>query len=261
MITAGIDVGSLTTKAVVLDPESGPLGFAVMPTGGNNRETAEKVFEQAMAGTGGCRDDVERIISTGYGREHIQFAHRHVTEITCHAAGIHFLFPQARTIIDIGGQDTKGIQINGDGKVTDFVMNDKCAAGTGRFLEVMANALGVRLEELGTLSLESAESVRISSMCTVFAESEVVSLVARGAAISDIVRGLHDAIAERTVILLKRLKIMEPVAMSGGVAQNRGMVAALEEKLKTGIRLPPYPQIVGALGAAVMAGKEGRSRG
>lgn len=256
MITAGIDIGSLSTKTVIIDENQQILSHMVLPTGGNNRETAMKVFEEALYCANLCRDDIVKVIATGYGRENVPFANRHITEITCHAVGIHSLFPDTNTIIDIGGQDTKGIRVNSDGQVENFVMNDKCAAGTGRFLEVLANALGVDLQDLGQLSRQSTTSIKISSMCTVFAESEVVSLVAKGAPVPDIIRGIHDAIAERTVILIKKLNILEPVAMSGGVAKNQGMVKALERKLNTTINIPSYPQVVGALGAAIIAQRD-----
>ncbi len=253
MITAGIDIGSSTTKAVILNQDGKLLGYDIMLTGGNNRETAEMVFKRALSRANIGKEDIRRIISTGYGRENIPFADRYVTEITCHARGIHLLFPGTNTIIDIGGQDTKGIKIDSEGSVMDFVMNDKCAAGTGRFLDVMARALDVRLEDLGQLSQKATATIKISSMCTVFAESEVVSLVAKGTPVPDIITGVHDAIAERSAILIRKLNLVEPAAMSGGVANNKGMVKALEEKLKTTIKVPEHPQIVGALGAAVIA--------
>lgn len=259
MTTAGIDIGSTTTKAVIINREHWMIGYAVMPTGGNNRITAEKVFQEALSCANLKRGDVEYICATGYGRENVPFADRQVTEITCHAKGIHALFPGTRTIVDIGGQDTKSIQIDDTGRVVNFVMNDKCAAGTGRFLAVMANALGVSVEDLGNLSRKSTSEVKISSMCTVFAESEVVSLVAKGTPVPDIIRGIHNAIAVRSVILLKKLDTLEPVAMSGGVANNRGMVSCLEEKLNLKINIPEYPQIVGALGAAILARKNGKA--
>ena len=253
MITAGIDIGSTTTKAVIVNHEGQLLGYSVIPTGGNNRKTAETVFAEAIIQADIGRDVVQQIYATGYGRENIPFADRHVTEITCHAMGIYKLFPGTKTIIDIGGQDTKGIQIDDEGKVMNFVMNDKCAAGTGRFLDVMAHALEVRVEDLTRLSQESTASVKISSMCTVFAESEVISQVAKGVPIPDIISGIHQAVAERSVILLRKLNIGAPIAMSGGVAKNRGLVSFLEEMLKTKINIPEYPQIVGAYGAAILA--------
>ena len=257
MATAGIDIGSVTTKAAVLDQDFQLLSYAVMPTGGNNRKTAETVLKLALTRANIGKADVKQIIATGYGRENVSFADRHITEITCHAMGIYTLFPGARTIIDIGGQDTKGIQIDKEGRVINFIMNDKCAAGTGRFLDVMAHALEVQVEDLARLSQESKCSIKISSMCTVFTESEVISLVAKGASIPDIIKGIHDAVAERSVILLKKLNVCEPVAMSGGVANNKGLVGSLEEKLGTKIKIPEHPQIVGALGAAVLAQKSG----
>lgn len=261
MITAGIDIGSTTTKAVVLGPGRTLLGHAVRPTGGNNRKAAELVLEQALAESGVAREAVGQIFTTGYGRENIPFANRHITEITCHATGVHSVFPDARTIIDIGGQDTKGIQIDAEGKVVEFVMNDKCAAGTGRFLDVMAHALGMRVDELGHVAGQATNRVKISSMCTVFAESEVVSLVAKGVHTADIVWGIHQAVAERSVILLKRLRYAQPIAMSGGVAYNRGLVSSLEEKLETTLKIPEHPQIMGALGAAALAQRGSRHDG
>jgi predicted CoA-substrate-specific enzyme activase len=255
MITAGIDIGSATTKAVVLGDQKQLLGYSVKPTGGNNRKTAETVLDEALEKAGVSREGVQQIFTTGYGRENIPFAHRHMTEITCHAMGVHSFFPEARTIIDIGGQDTKGIQIDGDGKVVEFVMNDKCAAGTGRFLDVMAHALGMRVEDLAAVSQQSTAQVKISSMCTVFAESEVVSLVAKGVPAPDIVQGIHRAVAERSIILLKKMRFSQPIAMSGGVANNKGLVSSLEEKLQTTLKIPEHPQIMGAFGAAALAQK------
>lgn len=259
MITAGIDIGSTTTKAVVLGDDGRILGWAVKPTGGNNRRTAELVLDEAAATAGIGRDGVAQVFTTGYGRENVPFAARHVTEITCHAMGVHAACPEVRTIVDIGGQDTKGIQIDGEGKVVEFVMNDKCAAGTGRFLEVMAHALGMTVQDLAVASREATSRVKISSMCTVFAESEVVSLVAKGVPAPDIVWGIHQAVAERSVILLKKLRVAQPIAMSGGVANNRGLVTALEEKLGAPLRIPELPQIMGAVGAATLAQRSGRA--
>lgn len=253
MITMGIDIGSLATKAVAIDSHGRILSESILLTGGDNRKSAEKVFDNVLAGAKINGNELGGIVTTGYGRENVPFADRHVTEITCHAVGISSLLPTARTIIEIGGQDTKCIHLDEKGKVLNFVMNDKCAAGTGRFCEVLANALEVRLDELGDLSQRASETVKISSMCTVFAESEVVSLVAKGRPIPHIIRGVHDAIAERTTMLLKRLNPIEPLAISGGVANNAGMIKCLEEKLNTTILVPEHPQIVGAMGAAILA--------
>jgi (R)-2-hydroxyacyl-CoA dehydratese activating ATPase len=259
MITAGIDIGSTTTKAVILGPGKTLLGHAVKPTGGNNRQAAEQVLQEALGKAGVDRKDLAQVFTTGYGRENIPFANRQITEITCHAIGVHSVFPDVRMIVDIGGQDTKGIQIDAEGKVVEFVMNDKCAAGTGRFLDVMAHALGMKVGELADAAGQATNKVKISSMCTVFAESEVVSLVAKGVATADIVWGIHRAVAERSAILLKRLKNAQPIAMSGGVAYNRGLVASLEEKLETTLKIPEHPQIMGAFGAAALAQRSARS--
>lgn len=254
MITAGIDIGSVGTKVAIVQ-DGRLISCAVLPTGGNNRKTAETAYAEALARIDLSKDDVQKIVATGYGRENLPFADKHITEITCHAMGIHTLFPGIKTILDIGGQDTKGIQIDAEGKVTDFVMNDKCAAGTGRFLDVMSHALEVKVQDLPELSRKSEAPVKISCMCTVFAESEVISLVAKGTPIPDIIKGIHDAVAERSVILLRRLNVIEPMAMSGGVAYNKGLVDSLEEKLNTKINIPENPQIVGAFGAAILAQK------
>jgi predicted CoA-substrate-specific enzyme activase len=255
MITAGIDIGSTTTKAVVLGEGRKLLGYSIKPTGGNNRRTAELVLEEAVGRARVTRDAVDQIFTTGYGRENIPFANRHITEITCHAMGVHAFCPEVRTIIDIGGQDTKGIQIDGEGKVVEFVMNDKCAAGTGRFLDVMAHALGMKVEDLASVSQQATSQIKISSMCTVFAESEVVSLVAKGVPAPDIVQGIHRAVAERSIILLKKLRFSKPIAMSGGVANNKGLVSSLEQKLEATLAIPEHPQIMGAFGAAALAQK------
>ncbi|HHX86733.1 MAG TPA: 2-hydroxyglutaryl-CoA dehydratase, partial [Firmicutes bacterium] len=183
----------------------------------------------------------------------VPFANKQVTEITCHGKGAHFLFPAARTVIDIGGQDSKVIRLSDLGSVVDFAMNEKCAAGTGRFLEVMAQALEVKLEDMAQIARKALRSVSISSMCTVFAESEVVSLIAEGTPREEIIRGLHQAVADRTSGLVHRVGLEKQVVMTGGVAKNAGAVHCLEEKLKVKIVVPEEPQITGALGAALVA--------
>jgi (R)-2-hydroxyacyl-CoA dehydratese activating ATPase len=256
MRVAGIDVGSLTAEVVILEGGDRILNYTIMPTGANSKAAAEKVMAAALGAAGLKIDDIAMIIATGYGRAAIPFAHKRVTEITCHGRGAHFLYPAARTVIDIGGQDSKAIRLTGQGKVVDFAMNDKCAAGTGRFLEVMAQALEVDLAGLVELSGRAAGAVQISSVCTVFAESEVVSLIATGQPREEIARGLHEAVAERTAGLVYRIGLEEAVVMTGGVAKNRAVVRALSEKLKVSIAVPPEPQIVGALGAALLAREE-----
>lgn len=213
-------------------------------------------MEAALSGAGLALTDLQYVIATGYGRVSIEFADKRVTEITCHGRGAHYFNPSVRTIIDIGGQDSKVIRLNDKGRVVDFAMNDKCSAGTGRFLEVMASALEVELSGLAELSDGAQNIVSISSMCTVFAESEVVSLIARGLPREDIALGLHQSIADRTAGLVQRVGLEEPVMMTGGVARNSAVVRALNEKLKTSIIIPPEPQIAGALGAALLAEEE-----
>lgn len=257
MITAGIDVGSLSTDAVLLrDGEM--LASAIVSTGAVSRAAAERAFEQALSAANLRPADVDALIATGYGRASIPFADGQVTEISCHGRGAAWLSPEVRTVIDIGGQDSKVIRIDGDGSVVDFLMNDKCAAGTGRFLEVMALRLELELEELGLEDRQAAGAAQISSMCTVFAESEVVSLIARGVPRPEIVRGLHRSIAGRTAGMANRIGLAPEVMMTGGVAKNQGVVRALSESLGAGITVPPEPQIVGALGAALIARKQAR---
>ncbi|MDN5326543.1 MAG: hypothetical protein PWP41_1239 [Moorella sp. (in: firmicutes)] len=251
-LTAGVDIGSLTTKAVVVR-DGRMAGAAVLKSGVNSVEIAEKALQEALEQAGAGAESLDGIVATGYGRIRVPFAQRRVTEITCHARGIYHLWPEVRTVIDIGGQDSKVILLDAGGKVRDFVMNEKCAAGTGRFLEVMAGALDVPVEEMGAISQQAGQGASISSMCTVFAESEVVSLVAEGRPVAEIIRGLHNAVAQRVVAMAQRVGWEEPVAMTGGVAKNPGVVKSLEENLGTSIRVPPDPQIIGALGAALLA--------
>ncbi len=253
MITVGIDSGSLATKGVVLGDHRKILGSAIDLTGGRSRKSGERVYEQVLEQAGLSEDDVDFVVTTGYGRDNLPFSGKNITEITCHAAGVHFLFPDAATILDIGGQDSKVIRIDDRGRVMDFIMNDKCAAGTGRFLEVIAKALEVGLEDLGSISQQTENNVEISSMCTVFAETEVVSLVADDTPIPKIVRGVHNVIVERGEILLGKVGMIEPVAMSGGVALNIGVVKELEKRLNLNLKISDNPQLTGALGAAVIA--------
>ena len=255
MITLGIDSGSLATKGVALGDNKEILGAVVDLTGGRSRQSGERVYHQVLEAAGIKESDVDFVVTTGYGRENLPFSGKNVTEITCHAAGVNFLFPDAATILDIGGQDSKVIRIDGMGRVENFIMNDKCAAGTGRFLEVIAKALEVELGDLGAISQQTDKNVEISSMCTVFAETEVVSLVADDTPVPEIVRGVHNVIVERGEILLEKIGLMPPVAMSGGVALNIGVVKELEKRLGLELQISDNPQITGALGAAVIARK------
>lgn len=254
MLVAGIDIGSITTEALLFDNERGVAGYSILHTGADSRKTAEAALEKVLASPGKSRSDISYIVSTGCGRRRADFAQESITEITCIAKGVNHLFPEARTIIDIGGQDTKVIRVDNRGRVVEFEMNDKCAAGTGRFLEVMAKALDVDLDTIGEVSLQHKKELTISSICTVFAESEVVSLVSEGERLEDILYGIHAAIADRTVGLLNRLGGVESdVVMAGGVAKNVGVVKALERVLGVPIKIYGEPQIVGALGAAILS--------
>jgi predicted CoA-substrate-specific enzyme activase len=259
MLVAGIDVGAGTAKFIVLK-DGKTISRSVMPITGNISNVVEKITRATLEQAGISRSALDYVVSTGYGRSLVPFAHRTMTEIMCHARGVHFLVPQARTIIDIGTQDSKVIRVDGKGRVTNFVMNDKCAAGTGRFLEVMSQVLGVQLEEMGRLSLTSQNPSQISSTCTVFAETEVVSLRAEGKEIQDLIAGIHLAIAKRVVSMGLNIKFEKETAFTGGVAKNIGVKKALEEVLGVPVVVPPEPQTTGALGAALeaMAGIPGK---
>jgi predicted CoA-substrate-specific enzyme activase len=252
MKTAGIDIGSITAKAALVEGKK-ILGTKIIFTGYNAETAGRKVYEDVLADSGLDASSVSKIVSTGYGRNSVKFADRSYTEIMAHAAGAYFLNPKIRTIIDIGGQDSKAMALDEKGKVKNFVMNDKCAAGTGRFLEVMARALEVNLDEFGAMSLQSKLPSKISSLCTVFAESEVISLIARGEKRQDIIAGIHESIAARVSSMLARIGIQEPVMMTGGVARNAGVVAALGQKIGARIEVSDYMQVNGAIGAAVLA--------
>jgi predicted CoA-substrate-specific enzyme activase len=249
---AGIDIGSTMTKVVIFSDKI--EAFLIGPTGPEHRKLANKVMEESLARAQLKFEDLRYIVATGYGRINVPFADRQVTEITCHAKGLHHLLPTVKTIVDIGGQDSKGIKIN-DGKVTSFVMNDKCAAGTGRFLEIIADSLGIPLEKLGELSLTADRAAEISSTCTVFAEHEVINKLASGETIPNLIAGIHESVATRVYALVNKLKIEPDVAITGGGAKNIGLVKALEEKFGFPILVPPEPLITGALGAALV-GKE-----
>ena len=254
-VVAGVDVGSLSTEVVLMNQE-GDYQYIVLPTGANSKTAAKKAMDQALQQIGYELEQLSFVLATGYGRISIPFADKRVTEITCHGKGAHYLYPSASTVIDIGGQDSKVIRLSPQGKVLDFVMNEKCAAGTGRFLEVMTRTLEVELADMEKLSRKAREAVPISSMCTVFAESEVVSLIAEGHPVEEIIRGIHDSIADRTVGMVNRVGLEKDLVMTGGVAKNGGVVECLQERLGIAINLPEEPQIVGALGAALLASRE-----
>ena len=252
---AGIDSGSTSTDVVILDQNGKIKSTMIIPTGGGAMMSAEKSLAAAVEKAGIQEEDIVRIVTTGYGRAYIDSGDDSITEITCHAKGAHYLNPNVRTIIDIGGQDIKAISIDEHGAVTNFLMNDKCAAGTGRFLEMMARTLGLSLEEMSVKGLEWKENIVISSMCTVFAESEVVSLVAQNKNVADIIHGLNVSVASKVGALAARLGKKNPgeYMMTGGVAKNQGIINALEEKLGTKLYICDEAQLCGALGAALFA--------
>jgi predicted CoA-substrate-specific enzyme activase len=251
---AGVDLGSTMTKVVIIDGDGVIRARVETHTGAEHRRLANRVMEQALKQAELPFEEITYVIATGYGRINVPFADRQITELTCHARGVTSLFPSARTALDIGGQDAKGLKIK-DGKLTNFVMNDKCAAGTGRFLEVIAKTLGLKLEELGDISLKSQNRVNISNTCTIFAQQEVISRLSEGVPVEDIVAGLHEAIASRAVGMLRRLGIEGDVVFTGGVAKNKGVVRAVQENLGHQVLVPDDPLISGALGAALL-GKE-----
>jgi predicted CoA-substrate-specific enzyme activase len=224
-------------------------------TGYNARTAAELVFEAVIDDAGIDPTSVAKIVSTGYGRKSVANADQAVTEITCHAAGAHYMNSAVRSVIDIGGQDSKAIAVDNAGRVRDFAMNDKCAAGTGRFLEVMARTLEVDIDDFGAISANSNQPSKISSLCTVFAESEVISLIAQGESRENIVAGIHESIAARVAAMASRTGLKPPIMMTGGVARNRGVVQALEKKIGHRIEVSPQSQVMGAIGAALLAQK------
>ncbi|MCF8111036.1 MAG: acyl-CoA dehydratase activase [Desulfobacteraceae bacterium] len=254
MITAGIDIGSITAKAALI--KDGELaGTRLDFTGYNAPKAGRRVLDDLLEKTGIKKQEVDFIISTGYGRNSVDFADKSITEITCHGAGARFIDPGVCFVIDVGGQDSKVIKLSRDGKVVDFAMNDKCAAGTGRFLEVMARALESDLDEFGELSARADVPAAISSICTVFAESEVISLISKGESRENMIAGIHESVASRISAMAKRLGVTGPVMMTGGVAKNSGAVRALENKLGVSIRVSPHAQLTGAMGAALLAAR------
>ena len=252
MLSLGIDIGSLSTNAVLLNDQKEIVASEIILTGASSKKAVDLVLKQIFTNSGINKEDVEIIIATGYGRIRVPFADETVTEITCHAKGANYYFPKAKTLIDIGGQDSKVIKLDKNGNVLDFTMNDKCAAGTGRFLEVMARTLEIELDDMGDISLKGTKEISISNLCTVFAESEVVSLIGASSKVEDICKSLNASIAKRIVAQAKRVGVDDDIIMSGGVAKNIGVVKELEKKLESKIYISPEPQIVGALGAAII---------
>lgn len=249
---AGIDLGSTMTKVVIVDQEEKICASVIKHTGAEHRRLANQVMQQALAQASLEFDEIAYVIATGYGRIMVPFADRQITELTCHTRGVFHLNPNVRLAIDIGGQDAKGLKIN-NGRLLNFVMSDKCAAGTGRYLEITAHTLGLRLEDLDSISLKSSNKVSISSTCTVFAQQEVISRLSEGAPLEDILAGIHDAIASRVARMVERLKVEPDVVLTGGVAKNAAVAKALEEKLGCKILVPQEPLLSGAIGAALLS--------
>jgi predicted CoA-substrate-specific enzyme activase len=229
------------------------LARALVDTGANVRKAAENAFLTACHNAQIPRAEVGFVVGTGYGRYNISFGNAQLTEISCHARGAHFIYPSTRTVIDMGGQDAKAISVGSDGQVLDFVMNDKCAAGTGRFLANAADVMGIGLDDIGPLSQRATRPVRIATVCTVFVESDILSYLAQGKKGEDIMGGVHLAIAKRTLSLARRVAIEPDITMTGGVARNIGMVRALEGVLGLRMQVSPDAQFIGAIGAAVFA--------
>lgn len=249
----GVDVGSTQTKAVIIDENCRIVARYLTDTGANVIEAAKKVYRGALGAGKIAEDSVGYVVGTGYGRYKVTFGDKQVTEISCHGRGAAHMFPGTRTVIDMGGQDSKAIRVSEDGEIVDFCMNDKCAAGTGRFLGAAAKALGMTLDDLGPTSLRSSKPVKISTTCTVFAESEVLSWLGKGKSVEDILWGVHKSIATRSFGLLRRVGLLDEITFTGGVANNPGMIKALEEAIDKKLNVSNESHYMGALGAALFA--------
>ncbi len=252
MLVAGVDVGSTQTKAVVMD-DTRIIGRALTDTGARLTDAATAAFREALLAAGAREADVACVIGTGYGRFRVQFGHAQVTEISCHARGAVYLFPRTRSVLDIGGQDTKAISVSESGQVLDFCMNDKCSAGTGRFLGAASQALEIPLGELGPLALTSKNAVTMTTTCTVFAESEILGWLARGRKTEDVLMGVHVAIASRSLSLLRRVGVEPEITFTGGVARNTAMVRLLGELTGAPVNASEESHYCGAIGAALFA--------
>ncbi|MGE5176916.1 MAG: acyl-CoA dehydratase activase [Hyphomicrobiales bacterium] len=250
---AGVDVGSTQTKAVIVDEEGAIVGRALTATGANVMRAAETAFQEALAAADLREEEVEYVVGTGYGRYKVTFGNTQVTEISCHGRGAVHMFPKTRTVVDMGGQDTKAIRVSARGEIVDFCMNDKCAAGTGRFLGAASSALDIPLEDLGRTALRGERPVKISTTCTVFAETEVLSWLGKGKRIEDILLGVHQSIASRSVGLLWRVGVEEEITFTGGVAKNEAMIECLNRELKLRVNVSDDSHYMGALGAALFA--------
>lgn len=250
---AGVDVGSTQTKAIIVDEAGQIVSRGLVDTGANVVTAAEKAFQTGLANGSIPEEEVSYVVGTGYGRYKVTFGNTQVTEISCHARGAAHMFPGTGTVLDMGGQDTKAIRIHPNGEVLDFAMNDKCAAGTGRFLQAAALALEIPLGELGLYALRADKSVPITTTCTVFAESEVLAWLGKGKKIEEILLGVHRSIATRSIALLRRVGISGEVTFTGGVTRNQGMVEVLNDALNLKLNISDDSQFMGALGAALFA--------
>jgi predicted CoA-substrate-specific enzyme activase len=250
---AGVDVGSTQTKAVIVDEERVIISRSLTDTGANVMRAAESAFQKALQDGDLSEEEVEFVVGTGYGRYKVTFGNTQVTEISCHGRGAVHMFPGTRTVVDMGGQDTKAIRVSGTGEIVDFCMNDKCAAGTGRFLGAASGALDIPLSDLGPTALRGERPVKISTTCTVFAESEVLSWLGKGKKIEDILLGVHQSIATRSAGLLRRVGIEDEVTFTGGVARNLAMIETLNQRLGLKVNVSEESHYMGALGAALFA--------
>ncbi len=250
---AGVDVGSTQTKAVVIDENLKIVGKMLIDTGSDVTKAAEHAYDSALEDAGLSAKDVSYVIGTGYGRYKVNFGDDQVTEISCHGRGAIHMFPNTRTVLDMGGQDTKAISLSSSGEILDFCMNDKCAAGTGRFLGAAASALDIPLPKLGPTALMATRPVRISTTCTVFAETEILSWLGKGKKIEDVLMGVHQSISARSIGLLRRVGIEKELTFTGGVANNRGMVEVLNQKLGLEMNVSDDSHFMGAIGAALFA--------
>ena len=257
----GIDFGSTTGKAVILDDEGAVVASCVSQKGAVSDEGVKVALANALQEAGITIAAIKRCVATGYGRRMLDIADRTITEITCHARGAVALVPEARMVIDIGGQDSKVIAIDATGLVAQFAMNDRCAAGTGKFLEVLARAVNIEIEDMGAIALGATDTVKITSMCATFAETEVISLLAEGVAKPVVVDGVHAAVAKRIVGLVSRVGQRDPIVMTGGVARNIAAIKHIEQALNTKLVIPSHPQVAGALGAALFALDDLRQQG
>ncbi|MAD51026.1 MAG: acyl-CoA dehydratase activase [Candidatus Marinimicrobia bacterium] len=252
-LSAGVDVGSTQTKAVIINEGLEIVGRSLIDTGANVVQAAEKAYLNALNNSGRREEEVTYVIGTGYGRYKVTFGDAQVTEISCHGRGAVHMFPDTRTVLDMGGQDTKAIAVSETGEIVDFCMNDKCAAGTGRFLGAASMALDIPLDELGVTALKSEKPVKISTTCTVFAESEVLSWLGKGKKIEDILLGVHKSISSRSISLLRRVGLNQQITFTGGVAKNIGMVEVLNENIGKELNVSNESHFMGALGAALFA--------